>query len=821
MPARNLLAGLHARFGGRAGRHRVMRRGRPVLRGSSEPRAVELSFGSPKPAELSPASELGTVAVADAAISTTSAIDAVSIASELAEAAAPVPLAPVAERPIEDALLSGLGSGQNPAPAGSTSDPGLTPKPSAFGSNGRSGADAAPGADAPGEDNSGENRSVENSSVENRNEEGAAVADPDTPGNGTTEHGAGADGPSELPAGPVDQPPADLTPVDEQSVDEPQVAEAAVDAPALLEPVPAAAEPESEPPSAEAALPAPDSENQELENLELQNTVVAQWNELALQAIREDKPVPTVITRSLHLAHAAMYDAWAAFDAGAAGAYFNPRPVHRRARRRMAEDTQERAVSTAAHHTLSQLFPSHTDRFDGLLDQLGYGADGGRRNHASRVGLRAARTVLRRRANDGSNARNDYADNSGYAPMNDPDDPDLDPNYWTPLKVPNGSAVDENGIPIVTEDPSSYDVQTPLTPHWGQVDPFAISSGRDFRPVAPPQFDDFSPYTDAHGVVSSNDAAYRSQFTEVAQLSAALTPEQKVIAEYWADGPNSSTPPGHWNEFAQDIALREDHGLEQDVKLFFALNNALMDTGIAIWDAKYAHDYVRPQTAIRYLFADEEIAAWGGPNQGTQMIPGSTWQPYQDVTFVTPAFPEYTSGHSGFSYAAASVLEAFTGSDRLYDGISRGAQDLDRDGQPDLIGSYSTDTLAFEQYEGEPISLQWDTVWDAAAEAGRSRLYGGIHIQDGDLRARAMGKAVAEVAWQASEALFTAKLVRRPRRRGRSGRAARNHLLEPVIESVESTLDGALTTASDGLLAASDALNAALNLSQSVENFLN
>ncbi len=781
MPARNLLAGLHARFGGRAGRHRGIRKGKPVLPGSLEP--------------VAPA----------------------SMASEPAASAASVPLAPLAEPSVEvaskEVLLPDL-------------DTGLAPVPAVAGSDGRSG-EAPPSEDLL--------------------IEGAAVADPVAPADGITESGAGVDStgldsvselPAELSVAPVDQPPTDQPPVverialepiavepivDAQPVGETAPAEIAVDAPVLLEPVvPAASAPLPEPPSIEAALPAAELENQELDNqeLELQNTVVAQWNELALQAIREDKPVPTVITRSLHLAHAAMYDAWAAFDAGAAGAYFNPRPMHRRARRRMAEDTLERAVSTAAHHTLSQLFPSHTDRFDGLLDQLGYGADRGRRDHASRIGLRAARTVLRRRANDGSNARNDYADSSGYAPMNAPDDPDLDPNYWTPLKVPNGSAVDENGIPIVTEDPASYDVQTPLTPHWGQVDPFAISSGRDFRPVAPPQFGDFSPYTDAHGVVSSNDAAYRRQFTEVAQLSAALTPEQKVIAEYWADGPNSSTPPGHWNEFAQDIALRDDHGLEQDVKLFFALNNALMDTGIAIWDAKYAHDYVRPQTAIRYLFADEEIAAWGGPNQGTQMIPGSTWQPYQDVTFVTPAFPEYTSGHSGFSYAAASVLEAFTGSDRLYDGTSRGAQDFDRDGQPDLIGSYSTDALAFEQYDGEPITLQWDTVWDAAAEAGRSRLYGGIHIQDGDLRARAMGKAVAEVAWQASEALFTAELGRRPRRRGRLGRAARNQSLEPVIQDVEASLDGALATASDRLLAASDALNAALNLQQSGDNFL-
>ena len=522
-------------------------------------------------------------------------------------------------------------------------------------------------------------------------------------------------------------------------------------------------------------------------------TLVAQWNELALQAIREDKPVPTVITRSLHLAHAAMYDAWAAFDDNAAGAYFNPRRPRRRRGRPAPQEAIERAVSRAAYSSLSALFPDHQDRFDALLDELGHN---NRRHAASRLGARAARTVLGARAADGANAAGNYADTSGYQPRNAPGADDLDPNAWTPLKVPNGSVLDDNGIPLVTDDPASYEVQTPLTPHWGGVQPFALARGDVYRPVAPPQLGDFSPYTDAEGVVSTNDAAYRSQFSEVAALSAGLTAEQKVIAEYWADGPQSSTPPGHWNEFAHDIALREDHGLEQDVKFFFALNNALFDTGIAIWDAKYFHDYVRPQTAIRYLFADEEIEAWGGPNQGTQLIPGSTWQPYQDVTFVTPAFPEYTSGHSGFSFAAATVVEAFTGSDVLYDGFSTGAQDFDGDGEADLIGSWTTDALAFESYQGDPITLQWGTVWEAAAEAGRSRLYGGIHIQDGDLRARVMGQQVAQQVWDHTESLFTAednRPLRRPRR-------PRRRQARPALISADSNQpDGDIVSAVDAL----------------------
>ncbi len=487
-----------------------------------------------------------------------------------------------------------------------------------------------------------------------------------------------------------------------------------------------------------------------------QPTVVARWNELALQAIRADKPVPTVITRALHLAHAAMYDTWAAFDPTAKGAYTDLRRSSLTSQRSM-----ERAISHAAHSVLSVVFPHHTDRFDDLLEELGFASD---RHPMARFGRQVADLVLSARDEDGSNAANGYDDPSGYASMNQEGSGSFDPNRWTPLRIPNGTAVDENGIPIATDDPSTYSLQSPLTPHWGDVTPFAISDGAAFRPVAPPQLGDVSAYTDANGFTSTNDEAYRSQFAEVAAISATLTAEQKAIAEYWADGPLSSTPPGHWNEFAHDLSDRENYGLADDVKLFFALNNALFDTGIAVWDAKYAHDYVRPQTAIRHLYEDQEIIAWAGPNKGAQTILGQDWQPYQDVTFVTPAFPEYTSGHSGFSFAAATVLEAYTGSDVLFDGQSRGVQDLDGDGERDLIGSWSTDELSFEAYDGDTIHLSWNTLWEAAAEAGRSRLYGGIHIQDGDLRGRAMGQQVAEMVWSQTESLFagfadTAQLI--------------------------------------------------------------
>ncbi|MBO9403261.1 DUF6851 domain-containing protein [Shimia sp. R9_3] len=482
-------------------------------------------------------------------------------------------------------------------------------------------------------------------------------------------------------------------------------------------------------------------------------SVAARWNELALEAIRLGDPVPTEMTRALHIAHSAMYDAWAAFDADAAGAYFTNTAL--------GPDSltaRETAVSHAAFTALSEVFPDQTYLFLGLMADLGLDETDTSTDLATAVGVgnAAAVAVIVARENDGSNSENDFEDTADYEPANsdDPDDPNFDPNSWTPLRVPNGTVRDEFGNPIATDNPASYTVQKPISPHWGDVTPFAISDSDLFLPPAPPKLGDVGEYIDAEGKVTTGDAAYREQFGELVDISANLTPEQKAIAEYWADGPQTSTPPGHWNEIAQDISVRDGHGLAEDVKMFFALNNALFDTGIAVWGAKYTYDYVRPQTAVRHLFDGEQIESWAGPNQGTQLIDGAKWIPYQDRTFVTPAFPEYTSGHSGFSYAGATVLSAFAGTDAYFDGSSEGAYDLDGDGALDLLGQYTTNELSFEEYDGSPITLQWDTLFDAAAEAGLSRLYGGIHIQDGDLFGREIGAEVGEEVWEKSALLF-------------------------------------------------------------------
>jgi hypothetical protein len=167
-----------------------------------------------------------------------------------------------------------------------------------------------------------------------------------------------------------------------------------------------------------------------------------------------------------------------------------------------------------------------------------------------------------------------------------------DPNHWQPLTYVN----------------STGDLMTQkfLGAQWCDVTPFALSKGDEFRALA-----------ESLGPVKYGTPDYQRQAEQLVDLSAGLTDRQKMIAEYWMDGPNSEQPPGHWMLFAQFVSARDHHSLDDDVKMFFALSNAIFDAGIAAWDMKRAYDSVRPATAIPFLFRGHRIRAWGGPGQGT------------------------------------------------------------------------------------------------------------------------------------------------------------------------------------------------------------
>ena len=266
---------------------------------------------------------------------------------------------------------------------------------------------------------------------------------------------------------------------------------------------------------------------------------------------------------------------------------------------------------------------------------------------------------------------------------------------------------------------------------WQRVTTFALSPGSQRSPTGPAKY---------------GSAEYLDQAQALLDLSAGLTDEQKMIAEYWADGPRSELPPGHWNLFAQFVSRRDHHGvqahgIERDVKLFFALTNAVADAGCCAWDNKCAFNSVRPITAIRTLFRGQMVRAWAGPYQGTKLIDGADWFPYQPTTFPTPPFPEYSSGHSNFSAAGAEILKLLTRSDRF-----RGSTTLP-------AGSSRVEPGAVPASD---LDLSWATFSEAANQAGISRRYGGIHFEQGDLDARATGRIAARAAWEKAQQYWEA-----------------------------------------------------------------
>src|SRR6059036_2580931 len=310
-----------------------------------------------------------------------------------------------------------------------------------------------------------------------------------------------------------------------------------------------------------------------------------------------------------------------------------------------ASASREAAASAAAHEALVNLFPAAAGSFDTLYAAILATIPDGPHKVAGIVwGEFVANQILAARANDGSNATVPPPGGSG-------------PGAW----VPTPPAF----LPY-------------LLPQWGFVMPFAMSSSSQFRPPGPPSLD---------------SQRYAADYNEVKELGAAVgstrTEEQTQIALFWADGAGTETPPGHWNSIAQTIADAQGNTLEENARLFALLNIAMADAAICAWDAKYTFHNWRPVTAIRNADTD------GNPATD----PDTAW----DSFIVTPPFPDYVSGHSTFSAAAATVLGLFYGTENL----------LFTTGSDFLPGV----TRPFTSFSA------------AAGEAADSRVYGGIHFR--------------------------------------------------------------------------------------------
>lgn len=482
-------------------------------------------------------------------------------------------------------------------------------------------------------------------------------------------------------------------------------------------------------------------------------TISATWDQAVQNAVIATAPGPTIASRAYAMMHTAMYNAWSAYDETATSTVLAD--TLQRPQSENTDQNKEVAMSFAAYRVLEDLFASQQESFDAIMEQLGFSTLNTSTDVTTPAGIgnRMAAAILEVRVDDGSNQEGGYADISGYTPGNTVG-ATVDIDLWTPEYVP----IDSNAA-------TADRVQEFLTPHWGEVEPFSLSSGSEFRPVAPEPFllvdgtvnleaktitlaDNSVVAIDQSIVGTVINPAFIAQAEEVVEISAGLTDEQKLIAEFWEDGGGTSFPPGTFMTFGQFVSARDNHGIDQDAQMFFALGNAVFDAGIATWEAKVYYDYARPVRVIRELgelgligeydsLTDSYLIEAWTPDAGTQRIQATEFLTYQTPgSDPSPPFAEYTSGHSAFSASGAKVLELFTGSD--------------------VFGASITFSAGSSRFEpgttpASDLTLSWDTFSEAADEGGISRLYGGIHFSDGDVNGRTLGDSVGQSAFDRAQ----------------------------------------------------------------------
>ena len=571
-------------------------------------------------------------------------------------------------------------------------------------------------------------------------------------------------------------------------------------------------------------------------------SVARLWDETLLQLIRQVVPAPTVHARNLFHASAAMWDAWAAYDSKAAGYYVTEKHTAND-----VKGAREAAMSYAAYRILLWRYAEvadldvATEQLDATMAALCFRTDFTitEGDSAGALGNRIADNVIEMGREDGALEEERYVDAS-YAPVNEPlivTEPGtvmLDPNRWQPLALDKQIA--QNGLPIPGK------VQVFIGPHWGRVTAFALpasDAGVPIDPGPPPLLGD-----------PASDATFKQTAIDVIRFSSELDPADGVmvdispasigdntlgtndgngyevnpatgqpyareevlradfaraLAEFWADGPKSETPPGHWNTVANAVSDApgfehriggegpELDRLEWDVKLYFALNGAVHDAAIAAWGLKGHYDSTRPISMVRYMGGKGQSSDPGGPSydpdglplvaglvelvsaassapgqrhaglaehvgeiavrswrgfpedpatqtSGVGWILAVNWVPYQRSTFVTPAFAGYVSGHSTFSRAAAEVLTAFTGDPYFPGGLSE--------------WTTKAGDLLHEEGPTTDVTLQWATYYDAADQAGISRLIMGIHINPDNVAGQQVGSTCGKDAWALAQTYF-------------------------------------------------------------------
>lgn len=439
------------------------------------------------------------------------------------------------------------------------------------------------------------------------------------------------------------------------------------------------------------------------------NSIVVAWNRALTSAIAATRTQATIAARACSMVHEAIYNAWAAYDAQAAFTLASMRKQPSGANL----DLLAIAISWAACDVLVDLFASQATLLVNLRSLVATNAWSATSagTTARQVGQLAASSLLQARHDDASNQLGNwqpgtaYSDYTYFVPTNTPDTI-VDISRWQPLRV-----VDASGATVV---------QSFLTPFWNSVRPFALASAWAHRPT----IEHYQPTS--------------AEMNQLIAYSAALDETSKSLVELWAANPGTVSPPGQWMQIAEQVSAYDNNTLAQDVKLFFATAQAVFDASLAAWDAKRIYNTVRPITAIPYFFRNQTITAWAGFNLGTRSILGQNWRPYQRSTNPTPPFPEYVSGHSTFSAAAANVIAGVRGSDAIT-----------------ITGSVAPGGIGFEtNMPSRLITFSWNSLSEAADAAGLSRRIGGIHFEQGDLHGRALGRRVGATVLAKCLALF-------------------------------------------------------------------
>ena len=443
------------------------------------------------------------------------------------------------------------------------------------------------------------------------------------------------------------------------------------------------------------------------------NNLAYKWGEVAMNCTANDtekfKPRPTVTSRYLGLIWTAVFDAWSKYDSKANAVYL--KNVQRRPLSEHSLKNKELAISYAAYRTMLEYYVTDSSLLKKKMSELGLDASNNSLDPSSPIGIGnlAAKTVIESRRFDGSNQTGTikssdgkpYSDYTGYQPINSVDSL-TDLKRWQPKYFSDGKG--------------GKFAPGCLTPHWNKVVPLMLDSANQYRPGPPP-------------AIGSEQLV--AEIKQVVELQANLTNEQKALVEFMRDGPKSVQQAGHWFMFAQRVSERDNHTLDEDVKMYFLIEAAAMDAFIACWDAKMFYDFARPYSLVHDYYKDQVIKLWGGPGKGFIQVSGREWRPYSPETFLCPPFPSYVSGHSTVSAACAEALRLFTGSDYFGEEIKR------------VPGAFTEpDNL------GDTVTLKFPSFSETADMAGISRVLGGYHIQADNIEGLKLGRNIAGVIWK-------------------------------------------------------------------------